>query len=465
MNLTVPVKVFDLNLDEMQKLVNNSPNYPSANYAIINSDVPNKKPIRIDLNIAKKKPILRSGDMIERHLINGDVVLFNRQPTLHKMSMMSHKVRVMPYSTFRLNVNVCASYNADFDGDEMNLHVPQSMECEIELKELSMVSKLLVSSQSNKPVNSIVQDSMSSVRIFTKRDTFLNRDQVMNILMIFNLCILPVPCIIRPIPLWSGKQLVSLILPEINFLGFNSQHPDEVMDENSNETDTRVIIRYGTLISGILCKKTIGTSSGGIIHIMFNDHGPDKTRDFIDSLSQMLNEWMVNYGFSVGIGDALIKEETGNFIDTTIKDSYKEVNETIEKFNNGTLESKGTLSIDETKESIIQDILARTRDSCGKKVHEDSSGFNNIQQMVESGAKGSIMNITQISGCVGQQIVESKRIPYGFKDRTLPCYTKFDDSPESRGFVKNSFLRGLQPQEMFFHAMGGREGVIDSKSN
>jgi DNA-directed RNA polymerase II subunit RPB1 len=456
-NLTVPIKAFNLNLDELQDMVNNSPEYPSAKYIVkVNGT-------RIDLRFAKRKPIVDIGDTIERHLRDGDVVLFNRQPTLHKMSMMAHTVKVMPYSTFRMNVTTTASYNADFDGDEMNVHVPQSLETIAELYELSRVSKCLVSAQSNKPVNSLVQDSVTSIRLFTLRDNFLRREEVMNLLYRIDRDVdMPPPAIFKPVPLWTGKQLFSLLMPKINMSGFHSAHPDDESGMTSIG-DTRVIIQNGVLVSGIICKKTVGTSSGGILHIIFNDYGSEYAMKFLDETSQLLNEWLLHRGFSVGIGDAIIDSQVSDKMNMINQDMNEKVQDIINQYTSGELKSQGTLSVSETKESAIQTILANTRDESGRLVYKVAeSRMNNVKQMIESGAKGNIMNICQISACVGQQIIQGKRISFGFKKRTLPCYEFNDDSPESRGYVKNSFLRGLSPQEMFFHAMGGREGVIDT---
>jgi len=457
-NLTFPERVFGLNLYNMQKLVDYSPKYPSAKYVIKENGT------RIDLRFAKIKPILKVGDVVERHLVDGDTVLFNRQPTLHKMSMMTHKVKVVPFSTFRLNVNVCASYNADFDGDEMNIHVPQTLEAIAELQELSTVSKNLISAQANKPVNSLVQDSLTSIRKFTLKDNFLTRDQVMQLMTILDCFgnVMPEPCILKPKKLWSGKQILSLVLPKITFTGFHSTHPDDEENIHCTKGDTRVYIRNGELLSGIICKKTVGTSSSGILHIIFNDFGYKAARKFLDQSSQLLNEWMLHHGFSVGIGDAIVSSTLSDNVNNSIQKSYTQVDQILNDYKNGNLKSNGNLSVTETKESMIQNVLSKARDESGRFISSNSTSYNNIKQMVDSGAKGSVMNICQISACVGQQIVEGKRLTNGFKDRTLPHYSKYDDSPESRGFVQNNFLKGLTPQEMFFHAMGGREGIIDT---
>ena len=222
---------------------------------------------------------------------NGDWVLFNRQPSLHKMSIMGHKVRVLPYSTFRLNLSVTTPYNADFDGDEMNMHLPQSLETKAEIMEIMHVPKQIVSPQSNKPVMGIVQDSLIGVKLFTHRDVFVSLDFVMNLVMWISDFDgqIPVPAIIKPKPLWSGKQLFSLILPQVNLTRFTSSHEDKY-DGPICISDTRVLIERGELIMGILCKRTVGNAGGGLVHCIWNECGPDRTTKFLNNCQRLINK-------------------------------------------------------------------------------------------------------------------------------------------------------------------------------
>ena len=255
MNLTFPEVVTDLNIEKLKNLVINGPTkYPGANMIISNDGR------TIDLKYSMNRT---------DHMQNGDYVIFNRQPSLHKMSMMGHRVHILPYSTFRLNLSVTTPYNADFDGDEMNLHLPQSLESKSEIMNIMHVPKQIVSPQSNRPVMGIVQDTLIGCKIFTERDNFLTYDQVNNLIMWiddFDIRDLPMPCIMKPRPLWSGKQIFSLILPEkLNLTRFREDTPDELADK-LNLMDNFVQIRKGELIQGIICKKTVGASSGGIVH-------------------------------------------------------------------------------------------------------------------------------------------------------------------------------------------------------
>lgn len=203
--------------------------FPGAKYIIrSNGD-------RIDLRFHPKPSDLHLefGYKVERHLRDNDLVIFNRQPTLHKMSMMGHRVKVLPWSTFRMNLSCTSPYNADFDGDEMNLHVPQSMETRAEIENLHLTPRQIVTPQTNKPVMGIVQDCLTGVCKMTKRDVFITHEQLMNLLMHMPCWdgVMPKPCILKPTLLWSGKQLFSLIIPgNLNMIRTHSTHPDEEDD-------------------------------------------------------------------------------------------------------------------------------------------------------------------------------------------------------------------------------------------
>ncbi|KAJ1973389.1 DNA-directed RNA polymerase II core subunit rpo21, partial [Dimargaris verticillata] len=460
-NLTYPEIVTPYNIHKLQQYVRNGPNqHPGAKYVIReNGD-------RIDLRYNKtgNDIPLQYGWRVERHLVSGDLIIFNRQPSLHKMSMMGHKIRVMPYSTFRLNLSVTSPYNADFDGDEMNLHVPQSEETRAEIREICMVPKNIVSPQANKPVMGIVQDTLCAIRKLTKRDTFITCDMVMNLMMWVPDWdgTIPQPCILKPKPLWSGKQIVSLIIPSgINCIRFHSTHPD---DENTDLSpgDTKVIIEDGMLLAGIVCKKTVGASESGLIHVIMLERGPEVCKQFFNGTQLVVNYWFLHNGFSIGIGDTIADPRTAEHITQTINHAKQRVSEIIMTAQKDQLECLAGMTIRESFESKVNVELNTARDNAGKTAQKDLKEDNNVRQMVVAGSKGSYINVSQMTACVGQQNVEGKRIPFGFKNRSLPHFAKDDYGPESRGFVENSYLRGLTPQEFFFHAMGGREGLIDT---
>ncbi|KAJ5388411.1 hypothetical protein N7509_010952 [Penicillium cosmopolitanum] len=422
--------------------------------------------LRIDLRHAKRAGAqqLLYGWKVERHIDNGDVILFNRQPSLHKESMMAHRVRVMPFSTFRLNLSVTTPYNADFDGDEMNLHVPQSEEARAELSELALVPKNIVSPQRNGPLMGIVQDTLCGVYKICRRDTFLTKDQVMNIMLWVPDWdgIIPAPAILKPRPRWTGKQMISMAFPTgLNLLRIDKDS-SPLSEKFSPLNDGGLLIHGGQLLYGMLSKKTVGASGGGVIHTIFNEYGCDTAVNFFNGCQTIVNYWLLHHGFSIGIGDTIPDQNTINKIEDAVRERKQEVDTITASATENTLEALPGMNVRETFESKVSRALNNARDEAGAATEKSLKDINNAIQMSRSGSKGSIINISQMTAVVGQQSVEGKRIPFGFKYRTLPHFTKDDYSPESRGFVENSYLRGLTPTEFFFHAMAGREGLIDT---
>lgn len=453
--LTYPETVTPYNIQKLHQLVKNGPNdHPGAKYVIRDTGE------RIDLRHHKRagEISLQYGWKVERHIIDGDFIIFNRQPSLHKESMMGHRVRVMPYSTFRLNLSVTSPYNADFDGDEMNLHVPQSEETRAEVNQLCMVPLNIVSPQRNGPLMGIVQDTLCGIYKICRRDVFLNKEQVMNTLLWVPDWdgVLPQPAILKPQPKWTGKQIISLVIPA----GLNlSRHSNE---DFSPINDDGLLVSGGELMYGLFNKKFVGATSGGVVHIIFNEKGPEAALKFFNGAQTVVNFWLLHNGFSIGIGDTIPDRNTIRQIEDAVNKQKKDVDEITQSATENELEPLPGMNVRETFESKVSKALNKARDDAGTVTEESLKDLNNATQMARSGSKGSTINISQMTAVVGQQSVEGKRIPFGFKYRTLPHFTKDDYSPESRGFVENSYLRGLTPTEFFFHAMAGREGLIDT---
>ncbi|KAJ3578974.1 hypothetical protein NPX13_g1594 [Xylaria arbuscula] len=457
--LTYPETVTPYNISRLHKLVQNGPNeHPGAKY-VIRSDG-----TRIDLRHHKRagQISLEYGWKVERHLQDGDYIIFNRQPSLHKESMMGHRVRVMPYSTFRLNLSVTSPYNADFDGDEMNLHVPQTEETRAEIRELCMVPLNIVSPQRNGPLMGIVQDTLAGVYKMCRRDVFLTKEQVMNVLLwVPNWDgVIPQPSILKPRPRWTGKQIVSMIIPREISLYTNPGEPKG--DPFNPLKDNGLLIQAGELLFGLLTKKNVGAASGGIIHLCYNELGPDGAMAFLNGCQRVINYWLLHNGHSIGIGDTIPDIGTIEKIQQQINEQKKIVDGLTAEAAANTLEALPGMNIRETFESKVSKALNDARDKAGTTTENNLKDGNNAVVMARSGSKGSSINISQMTALVGQQVVEGKRIPFGFKYRTLPHFTKDDYSPEARGFVENSYLRGLTPSEFYFHAMAGREGLIDT---
>ncbi|CDW74169.1 dna-directed rna polymerase ii subunit rpb1-like [Stylonychia lemnae] len=468
-NVTIPETVTPQNIDVLRQFVSNGPNvYPGAKY-IIRHD---QRQIDIGILNARSEAHLEFGYKVERHLKDGDYVLFNRQPSLHKMSIMGHRVKVLPYSTFRLNLSVTSPYNADFDGDEMNMFVPQSYESMAEVKEIMAVPLQIVSPQSNKPVMGIVQDSLLAIMLFTRKDAFVDKDTAMNLMMwlgnqsssvsSISDSQLPIPAVLKPKPLWTGKQMLSLIIPCVNLVRY-SDSPGKNGERNWCPTfENIVLIQKGNLITGCLNKSTAGSSSQGLIHIIWRECGPQAAKEFLSNAQNIVNQWVLQHGFSVGVQDACASQQTKNSINETLDKFRGKVFKIIKKAELGKLTTQPGKNMMESFEYMVNNKLNQARDEAGHIAFKNLDPLNKIQNMVVAGSKGTNINISQIMGCVGQQNVEGKRIPFGFKQRSLPHFYKYDYGPESKGFVKNNYISGLDPSEFFFHAMGGREGLIDT---
>jgi DNA-directed RNA polymerase II subunit RPB1 len=459
MNMTFPEVVNVYNIHALTTLVENGPEkHPGAKYII------KKNKDRLDLRYVKDDNItLECGDVVERHMVDGDIVLFNRQPSLHKMSMMGHRVRVMPYSTFRLNVAVTTPYNADFDGDEMNLYLAQSVVASTEIEELVCVPNQIISPQSNKPVIGCIMDTVVGANNITRKSTQIKFKEIMNMLPHISTFDGNLPPFKverfnnKHIPdniYLEGREIFSLLLPsEVNY--FKS------MDDEDN-----IEVINGNLITGKCSKAVTGTSGGSLVHIIQNDLGRDTTKRFLTEIQGVTGTWLMKNGFSVGIGDCLPDSKTKDYINNTISKAKANVKNIISATISSRLKLETGMSIREEFEGRILNILNTARDDAGGLATKKLGDDNAIKNMVTSGSKGNFINISQIMASVGQQNVssgaKSGRIPCGYRNRTLPHFQKYDDGPESKGFVENSFLSGLTPYEFFFHAMSGREGLIDT---
>lgn len=412
----------------------------------------------------KKRINLNIGDVVDRHLKNGDIVLLNRQPTLHKGSMLAKKIRVVKGKTFRMNLATTKTFNADFDGDEMNIHVPQSLESRVELEGLSATKHNIISAQASKPNIAIVQDSLLGAYLMTKDNMKLSQNQFFDI----SLCgeyasrggSLYTPERVNVIKkvltmkgknpeVYNGRGLISLILP------------DDFIYEKKNDAcpyEPFVRIYRGVMYEGAFDKSILGSSHNSIIQVLNKEYGCDTAAEFISNIQFITNNWLLVNGFSVGLEDCLINSpESVIKIQDKISRCYVEAD-----------------AIDEsTQDPIIREIritaaLSKAKD-VGMKIAKDSmSSDNNLLSTVHSGSKGDFFNIAQLTGLLGQQNLIGQRVlpVLNHGKRTLPHYPfgKLDKEVEyeSRGFVRHSFIEGLTPQEYFFHAMSGREGICDT---
>ena len=456
MNLTIPERVTSFNRDQMYKLIQNGADkYPGAK-TLVRAD---GRMISLK-HVNSKEIVLYFGDIVNRHLADGDVILFNRQPTLHRMSMMGHRVKVLPYNTFRLNVSVTSPYNADFDGDEMNAHIPQSLEASTELAEIAAVPHQIVTPRHAKPVIGVVQDSLVGSWRMTRPKVNFTRREFMNMMMWNKRFEGIVPVGDGPSGRFTGQQILSQLLPPINLeMGNGFMKDAKTADE---KRDNYIVIKEGIIQQGIMDKDIFSKPSKGIVHTIFKDYGSTQTVNFIDAMQNTVEQFLVYNGFSVGISDLVADENTRKEMDKVIKARKTEIENILlqlhlDLFDNNT----GKTNQQEFEDKVYTELNKATELS-GKIGLSSLADENRLIAMVRAGSKGSTINIAQMMACVGQQAPEGRRIPYGFSDRTLPHYKKYDDGAEARGFVESSFIQGLTPQEFFFHAMSGREGLIDT---
>ena len=453
-NITKPVVVNKINKAFLTKLVLNGPDeWPGAKI------LEKKNGESITLRYVDRKSIvIEEGDIVHRHMMDGDPILFNRQPTLHRMSMMCHIAKIMKIGdTFRMNVADTKPYNADFDGDEMNLHMPQDVESESELKNLAAVPYQLISPANNKPIIGIYQDSMLGCYRFTRENITFTPREAMNLLMMFQR--------VNEEELMSkGEQISSfdLLSQIMNPLSLSYKTKAYKDDENPKTSNHILEIRNGKYLRGQIDKDVLGAGTKGLIQRSCNDFGNMAASNFIDDLQNIITEYMKSSSFSVGISDLISDDKTNQEIINVIEKKKQDVKNLIDQTQIGVFENNTGKTNEQEFETQVNNILNQASSEAGKIGLKSLDKNNRFVIMVNAGSKGSDLNISQMISCLGQQNVDGKRIPYGFDQRTLPHYTKFDDSPGARGFVESSYINGLSPQELFFHAMGGRVGLIDT---
>ena len=443
MQLTIPEKVTEWNKEYLRKLVENGPKkYPGANYII----KPNGR--RKTITDETKDEILEELSeeyIVERHLIDGDVALFNRQPSLHRMSMMCHQVKVLPGNTFRLNPAVCNPYNADFDGDEMNLHIPQNEEARAEARILMLVETQIISPRYGLSVVGCIHDAITGNYLLTKELVF-SRNEACDLLYscgVEDLSSLPHKEKI------DGKEVFSILLPkDFNFLG---------EDKSGNQ----VKIVNGMLKTGVMDKSNLGQESGLMLRNIYEKYGSSFTADLLGKISKLGIAVLTRRGFTIGAGDLDLLEETKEEINNAIKKAEDEALRLIDEFYAGKLQALPGRTVAETLELRILEVLNRARNKSGdiavRQVRESSA-----LTMAKCGSRGNPLNIAQMTAIVGQQALRGKRIETGFKGRTLSYFKRNDLSPKARGFIRNNFKTGLTPSEFFFGAMTGRDALMDT---
>jgi len=465
MRLSMPEKITVWNIEEMRKLIINGPEtFPGALYVVR----PDGKRIRLEFVVERDKVAesLETGFIVERHLMNGDVAIFNRQPSLHRMSIMAHYVRVLPHKTFRLHLCVCPPYNADFDGDEMNLHVPQGEEAQTEARLLMQVQDQILSPRFGGPIIGAIRDFITASYLFTKKSNALTKEEVCRLLVASGFeGPLPEPAIAEPRPLWTGKQIFSLFLPkDLNYVLKSTicRNCATCLGEKCPH-DSYVVVKDGFLKCGIIDRRSIGAEqSESILHRIIKDYGSEAGRKFLNSICQLLKVFISLRGFTFSYDELELSDAAQKKIRRNMNIIEKRIEKLITDYREGTLPRLPGQTLNESFEIYVMNELAEARDKAGTVADEDFELENSGIIMTRTGARGSNLNIGQMAASVGQQSVRGKRVMRGYVNRALTHFKEGDTTPKARGFVYASYTTGLDPIEYFFHAMGGREGLVDT---
>ena len=448
--MTQTMNVTETNIERAQRYVQNGPgNHPGANYV----RRPDGRRLKVtEKNCEELAEKVEVGWEVSRHLIDGDIVIFNRQPSLHRMSIMAHEVVVMPYKTFRLNTVVCPPYNADFDGDEMNMHALQNEEARAEARVLMRVQEQILSPRFGENIIGAIQDHISGTYLLTHTNPKFTETQALDLLRSTSVDELPEADGTDEggAPYWTGRTVFSELLP------------DDLSIEFTSSTGDTVVIKSGQLLEGTIDEDAVGAFGGEIVDTIVKVYNKTRARRFINEIGALAVRTIMHFGFSIGIDDESIPEAAGEQIDEAIQSAYDRIQELIETYEVGELESLPGRTVDETLEMKIMQTLGKARDSAGEIAEDHFGDENPAVIMAQSGARGSMLNLTQMAGCVGQQAVRGERINRGYEDRTLAHFKENDLSADAHGFVENSYRSGLNPKEFFFHAMGGREGLVDT---
>lgn len=471
--LTYPTRVTEANIELMRTLVINGADvHPGANF-LQERDSSIKRFLKYG-NREKIARDLKQGDIIERHMLDEDIVLFNRQPSLHKLSIMCHRAKILDHRTFRFNECVCTPYNADFDGDEMNLHLPQTEEARAEAWVLMGNKFNLVTPRNGELLIGAIQDFITGGYLLTQKDNFFDRSKTCQLVASMlagdevNMMIdLPPPCIQKPVALWSGKQIFSLVLRPSKTspiqVNLRTKGKSYTTNEELCTNDSYLVIRNSELLAGSLDKSNIGSGAkNNIFYVLLRDYGEDFAIKAMWKLARVASFYMMNRGFSIGIGDVTPGAGLLRAKQALLDSGYAKCDDFIRQLAEGRLPCQPGYNEEETLEAVILKELSVLRDRAFQVCLKELPRSNSPLVMALSGSKGSNINISQMIASVGQQVLSGHRVPNGFEDRSLPHFERHSKIPAAKGFVSNSFYSGLNPTEFIFHTMGGREGLVDT---
>ncbi len=454
--ITVRERVTTMNMNKMKELILRK-EYPGANYVIR----PDGKRKRITEELRDEiVQELEPGYFVERHLRDGDIVLFNRHPSLHRPSLMAHFVKVLPHKTFRLHPSATFPYNADFDGDEMNIHSPQSEEARSEAKVLLDVKQSLMSPKNNTNLLGCIADAITGNYLLS--NSTVARPDAIQILYESGI----ESSISKKDP--SGVEVFSEALPKISFstktnacLGEDCPNHKNCKKE-SCPNNAYLSIKDGKFLSGIIDKNTFGVEDGLLIKQLDKIAGRNTTLEAIRNVFSLGTFYLSKRGFTISLRDLNVNQRTKEETAKVIKVAEDKAKGIIDLYYKGSLELIPGKSKEDSREIKILQSLNEVRTKIGKVVKQEFPTENPINTMIISGAGGNTLNITQIACCVGQQVLWAKRINLGYTNRTLSFFKEKDLSPRAHGFIYSSFMEGLQPYEFFFGAISGRDALMDT---
>ncbi|MBR9706011.1 DNA-directed RNA polymerase subunit A' [Candidatus Pacearchaeota archaeon] len=435
--LTVNERVTTTNINKLKKIILNK-HYPTANYVIR----PDGRRKRITEELRQEiLDELTPGYQVERHLIDGDVALFNRHPSLHKASLMAHFVKVLPYKTFRVHPAAAAPYNADFDGDEMNVHIPQTEEARAEAKVLMDVNQNLISCKDNSNLLGCIADAVTGNYLLSSMS--LTKAEATQLL--YNSGIDPIN--IKKDN--TGLEIISATIPKVNFTG-------------KSKTGEEFVIKNGKIEKGIVDENVFGVECGNLLKVLDKDHGREATIRALENSFTVGTNYLTDHGFTISVDDLNVNAKVKGSTQRIIEDAESSTERILEEYKTNKLDVIPGKTAEETREIKIMQVLNEIRTKVGKVVGEEVPITNPVSVMMKSGAGGNIFNITQMACCVGQMALWGERIKIGFSNRTLSFFKEGDLSPKAHGFIYSSFLKGLEPQEFFFGAITGRDALMDT---
>ncbi len=467
--LTVPVIVTPFNIDTIREIVKVGPEArdefgryrAGANYIIR----PDGRRIKVTTqNAEENSKRIEVGWTVERQLMEGDIVLFNRQPSLHRMSMMAHTVRIMQGQTFRFNLAVCTPYNADFDGDEMNLHVIQKEEARAEARIIMKVQEQIMSPRFGGPIIGGIHDHITSMFLLTHNNPNFTEDETVHMLSYVEPVRQPDFKVENGHKVFSGREIFSSILPDGLNLKYKSKlcsGAKEKCEYEERNEDIYVTIENGRMLTGTIDEASLGPFSGIIIDKIYRSFGSDEAYKFIDRMTRLAVGFISMRGFSTGITDYDIPKLAVERIKEIGLDAEQRIDQLIKVYKEGLLEPLPGRSVEETLEIEILRITGEARDGSGNIASQYLGMTNPSVIMARSGARAKMLNIAEVAGMVGQQSVRGGRINRGYTGRTLPHFKRGDIGAAARGFVISSYKSGLNPVEYFMHSIGGREGLVD----